>query len=146
MTSRSRGILTCTIALASLLTLSACDSTTLIPPQSNPQITPRTLAATGSRDGAASRNATAQMGGPDVASVAEQVRPATVLVQNLALASRDSSQAIGAGLVPRGVGTGFIYDPDGYIVTNHHVAPGPHRSAPPQDAARPTAAGFGTDG
>ncbi|HZO24910.1 MAG TPA: trypsin-like peptidase domain-containing protein [Chloroflexota bacterium] len=88
------------------------------------------------------------MAGPDVVGVAEKVRPATVLVQNLAIASRDPSQSIGPGLVPRGVGTGFIYDPAGFIVTNHHVVEGAQRLRvvlPPPDNRQFDARLLGSD-
>ena len=88
--------------------------------------------ALGSQGSSSSGQAAAPSGkpasGPEVngviSGVAEKVRPATVLVQNLAVAPRDSSQAIGGGLVPRGLGTGFIFDDAGFIITNHHVVDG----------------------
>ena len=91
---------------------------------------------------------TSLMTGPDIVSVAEKVRPATVLVQNLAVAPRDQQQAIGAGLVPRGVGTGFIYDRAGFIVTNHHVIEGAQRLRvvlPPPDNRQFDAKLLGSD-
>jgi S1-C subfamily serine protease len=92
--------------------------------------------------------AAGQIGGPDIAAVAEKVRPATVLVQNLAISSRDPSQTIGAGLVPRGVGTGFIYDDGGYIISNHHVVDGAARLRvvlPPPDNRQFDAKLLGSD-
>jgi S1-C subfamily serine protease len=61
---------------------------------------------------------------PDIAAVASRVRPATVMVQNLTTVPPDLAQRIGAGEVPRGVGSGFIYDPAGFIITNNHVVEG----------------------
>ena len=138
MTSRWRGTLTCAIALALLVPLSACDSTTMIPQSGQRDAPPAAVAAA----------ATSLGTGPDVAGVAEKVRPATVLVQNLAVATRDPSQSMGTGLVPRGVGTGFIYDPDGYIVTNHHVVEGAARLRvvlPPPDDRQFDAKLIGSD-
>jgi S1-C subfamily serine protease len=138
MTSRSWRTLTCTVALAVLLPLSGCEAPPLLP-QPGAQATPT---ATGSAA------TTASMTGPDVVGVAEKVRPATVLVQNLAIASREASQTIGSGLVPRGVGTGFIYDPGGYIVTNHHVVEGAQRLRvvlPPPDNRQFDARLLGSD-
>jgi S1-C subfamily serine protease len=113
-----------------LLTLSACDTVTP-PPQPTAQVAPTPAASgstssstAGSTSSSASGTTTAPSTGPNIVAVAEKVRPATVLVQNLAVASRDPSQTSGAELVPRGLGTGFIYDPDGYIISNHHVVEG----------------------
>jgi S1-C subfamily serine protease len=68
---------------------------------------------------------------PDVASVADRVRPATVLVLNLVQGRTQGGQAPGQGSqgtaaqeVPQGAGTGFIIDASGIIVTNNHVVAG----------------------
>ena len=74
---------------------------------------------------------------PSVASVAEAVSPATVLVLNM-----------GRGGTAQGVGTGFIIDANGIIVTNNHVVSGAQAvqvqlSAP--DGRTFTAEAVGTD-
>ncbi len=65
---------------------------------------------------------------PDIAGVAAQVRPATVLVLNLVPGQASggglASPTPGGGGVPQGAGTGFIIDPSGIIVTNNHVVEG----------------------
>jgi S1-C subfamily serine protease len=139
MTSRRWGILTCTVSLALLLPLSACEGTT-----SQAQSTPPAQPVATIAPSSASSSST----GPDIVGVAEKVRPATVLVQNLAVATRDPSQMVGPGLVPRGVGTGFIYDSTGYIVTNHHVVEGSARLRvvlPPPDNRQLDARLLGSD-
>jgi serine protease Do len=66
---------------------------------------------------------------PSFAEVVEQVNPSVVHVDVIedarsTLAFEDGS---GSGLPRRGEGSGFIVDPDGYILTNHHLVPGPAR-------------------
>jgi len=65
---------------------------------------------------------------PDIAGVASQARPATVLVLNLvpgqAPGGSLASPTPGGSGVPQGAGTGFIIDPSGIIVTNNHVVEG----------------------
>jgi S1-C subfamily serine protease len=127
------------VSLALLVPLTACN---VGPPPAWPagQDTAKSAAVLSAAAG--------QIGGPDIAAVAEKVRPATVLVQNLAISSRDPSQTIGAGLVPRGVGTGFIYDDGGYIISNHHVVDGAARLRvvlPPPDNRQFDAKLLGSD-
>ena len=66
---------------------------------------------------------------PDIIGVTKQVRPATVLVQNLGGAGGGAVPGQGGtgGDIPQGAGTGFIYDPAGYIITNNHVVAGAQR-------------------
>ena len=75
---------------------------------------------------------------PDVASVAAKVRPATVLIVNLAQGqTRGTGGMPGGGEVQQGAGTGFIYDPAGFIITNNHVVEGAQRLKvvlPPPDS------------
>jgi S1-C subfamily serine protease len=77
--------------------------------------------------GLASAPAAPPAPGPDVIAVVEKVKPATVLVQNLAVVPRDLARAIGTGEIPQGIGTGFIYDDEGHIITNEHVITGAQR-------------------
>jgi S1-C subfamily serine protease len=58
-----------------------------------------------------------------VAQINQKVRPAVVQVTNNQKAQGRFGAANGA-VVPAGVGTGFIFDKRGYILTNNHVVEG----------------------
>jgi S1-C subfamily serine protease len=64
---------------------------------------------------------------PDVAGVTERVKPATGLVLNYGGTGGGAFPGQPAGDVPQGSGTGFLYDPAGYIITNDHVITGAER-------------------
>jgi len=60
-----------------------------------------------------------EMGRPlTFAPLVERSDPSVVLVKEVEL-GRESNGRMGE--VGEGLGTGFVYDPDGYILTNHHV-------------------------
>ena len=72
--------------------------------------------------------------GPSFADIVERVNPAVVHIAVLdgpgATVHEDEDDALDTpdlGVPERGEGSGFIVDPDGYILTNHHLAPGPGR-------------------
>jgi S1-C subfamily serine protease len=70
------------------------------------------------------------------------------MVENLTAVPPNVAQRIGAGDVPAGVGTGFIYDAAGYIVTNNHVVEGADALRvvlPPPDNRQLDAKLVGTD-
>ncbi len=68
---------------------------------------------------------------PSFAEVVARVNPAVVHVDVIEDARDDPHEGIldaPALEVPRrGEGSGFVVDPDGYILTNHHLVPGPGR-------------------
>lgn len=67
----------------------------------------------------ASAATTIDAAGQALADVYEQVNPSVVEVINLARAGRFSSAP-----VEQGLGSGFVWDKDGYIITNQHVVDG----------------------
>ncbi len=68
------------------------------------------------------KNQTDQTTAASVADVAEQANPAVVTITNYQSQSDRFSGA--SGLVPYGVGSGYIVDDDGHVVTNQHVVEG----------------------
>src|SRR5262245_37327267 len=69
-------------------------------------------------------------GPPSFADVVARVNPAVVhitAIQSGAADPRGATRNHAPGSVRRGEGTGFIVDPEGYILTNHHLVSSPER-------------------
>jgi serine protease Do len=68
---------------------------------------------------------------PSFAEVVARVNPAVVHVDVIEDAREDPHEGIldapALDVPRRGEGSGFVVDPDGYILTNHHLVPGPGR-------------------
>jgi len=68
---------------------------------------------------------------PSFAEVVARVNPAVVHVDVIEDARDDPHEGIldapALDVPRRGEGSGFVVDPDGYILTNHHLVPGPGR-------------------
>jgi serine protease Do len=70
-------------------------------------------------------------GPPSFAEVVARVNPAVVHVDVIEDARENPHEGVldapALDLPRRGEGSGFVIDPDGYILTNHHLVPGPGR-------------------
>jgi serine protease Do len=67
---------------------------------------------------------------PSFADVVASVNPAVVHITSVQAAGQDEDDTApdhGFSSVRRGEGTGFIVDPEGYILTNHHLVASPER-------------------
>ncbi len=68
---------------------------------------------------------------PSFADVVARVNPAVVHVDVIEDARENPHEGVldapALDLPRRGEGSGFVIDPDGYILTNHHLVPGPGR-------------------
>jgi serine protease Do len=67
---------------------------------------------------------------PSFADVVATVNPAVVHITSVQASAPDDEDAAhnhGLSSVRRGEGTGFIVDPEGYILTNHHLVASPER-------------------
>jgi serine protease Do len=68
---------------------------------------------------------------PSFAEVVARVNPAVVHVDVIEDARENPHEGVldapALDLPQRGEGSGFVVDPDGYILTNHHLVPGPGR-------------------
>jgi serine protease Do len=66
--------------------------------------------------------------GPSFADVVQRVNPAVVHITAIQAGPSDASgRTRGFPGVKRGEGSGFIVDPSGYILTNHHLVASPER-------------------
>jgi serine protease Do len=69
-------------------------------------------------------------GPPSFADVVDRVNPAVVHITAIQASGHEQDRGEtgnGSGSVRRGEGTGFIVDPEGYILTNHHLVASPER-------------------
>lgn len=103
-------------AAASPTPAAAARSTPLVVPSPT-----STSAAASALAGGAAEDPTQPSGAGAIADVAARVRPGVVQITNEQLTFNQLNQSI---LIPQGVGSGFIFDQSGHILTNNHVVAG----------------------
>ena len=112
------------------------DDTRGVGPRPRARGRPRRVARLPGRRAAAGWRAAAPPGPsaaapPSFADVVARVNPAVVHVDVIEDARENPHEGIldapALDLPRRGEGSGFVVDPDGYILTNHHLVPGPGR-------------------
>ncbi|MBI2940448.1 MAG: trypsin-like peptidase domain-containing protein [Chloroflexi bacterium] len=113
-------------------------ATSLNPSPSALAASPASVSPAAPAPAAASGAPTALVGLPSVAMVADRVRPAVVFISVQAVTAGEFFQPVPTS----GVGSGVIFDPRGYILTNNHVVEGARTiqvvlpSGPPSHPAR----------
>jgi S1-C subfamily serine protease len=76
-----------------------------------------------SSSGSSSSSSDTKSSVPSLAPVVEKIRPSTVQVMTKVQVPFNLA-GMGQGTVPQGIGTGVIYDKEGYVLTNAHVIEG----------------------
>jgi S1-C subfamily serine protease len=94
---------------------------TAVPAQAQEVAVTPPAAVAPAKAGQATPPTSAQPPLPDVAGVADRVRPAVAFI---AVRAAGAQSAFGAAQPRAGVGSGAIFDPQGYIFTNNHVVEG----------------------
>ncbi len=113
------------LVLVGLLAFGSGRTTNAVTQVTRPVVTPVAVAASSSETASmipvslAAGTASSTAAGPGLEVVYDTVNPSVVEVINLARAGRFSSAA-----VEQGLGSGFVWDEKGYIVTNQHVVDG----------------------
>lgn len=107
------------LLLVVVLAVGSNGATSAITEVARPVVTPVAVASSMTTVSLATGTQAASVEGPGLEVIYEQVNPSVVEVINLARAGRFSSTA-----VEQGLGSGFVWDAAGHIVTNQHVVDG----------------------